>query len=141
MFILLIIASIVIAVIVAIGYASYSRQYSLPQTATAPSPSPPPNPVSATFTVNGQQWTDGTAINWGQLVNGDNTIPITITNTGSVAIASVSISSVGLPQGWTETITTGQPSGSTIPGTITLHAESSVSGTQSWTSTITLASS
>lgn len=35
---------------------------------------------------------------------------------------------------------TGTPSGSNIPGTITLNADASVSGLQSWTSSIVLTS-
>jgi hypothetical protein len=111
-----------------------SAHYSIPQTATAPIG------VSASFTINGQAWTNGTSISWGQLQLGTNTMPLTVTNTGSVVIATVTITNTGLPNGWTETITMGTPIGSTIPGTITLNADASVIGTQTWTSTITLTS-
>jgi hypothetical protein len=126
----------IIAMLVTIGvvYAAISAQYRMPQTATAP------QTISATFQVNGQPWTNNTSISWGQLQVGANTMPIVVTNTGSVAISSVSINNVGLPTGWTETISMGAPSGSSIPGTITLTADTSVSGSQSWTSTITLTS-
>ncbi|MBE3141216.1 MAG: hypothetical protein IMZ53_11640 [Thermoplasmata archaeon] len=115
-----------------LAYASLTANYSLPQTATAPIG------ASATFTINGQPWTNGTAITWGQLVIGVNTIPITVTNTGSVAITSINIVNTGLPAGWTETIALGTPSGSSIPGTITLNADASVTGQQSWASVITI---
>jgi hypothetical protein len=118
--------------------ATLMHSYSLPQTATPPSPTPTPNPVSATFTINGQAWTDGTLIAWGQLQNGNNVLPITITNTGSVAISSVVLSSPTLPSGWTEVFTQTSVSGDTIFGTITLHADASVTTQQSWTTTITL---
>jgi hypothetical protein len=137
-----------IAMLATIGvvYAALTTHYDMPQTATppaptaSPSPTPPPATISASFQVNGQPWTNNTTVSWGQLVAGANTKPIIVTNTGNVAIASVSISSVGLPVGWTETIVMGTPSGSNIPGTITLNADASVSGLQSWTSSITLTS-
>ena len=131
---------------IGVVYAVLTTHYDMPQTATppaptaSPSPTPPPATISASFQINGQPWTNNTAVSWGQLVAGANTKPIIVTNTGNVAISSVSISSVGLPVGWTETIVMGTPSGSNIPGTITLNADASVSGLQSWTSSITLTS-
>jgi hypothetical protein len=113
-------------------YASLTAHYNIPQSAIAPVG------ASASITINGQPWTNGTAISWGQLQMGTNTIPITLTNTGSCAINSVIISNTGLPTGWTETITMGTPSGSSIPGIITLNADASVSGSVSWTSVITI---
>ena len=132
----MLIAICIVAMLAAMGvvYAAISTHYNMPQTAIAPFG------VAATFTVNGQAWTNNTSIDWGQLQLGDNTMPIIVTNAGSVAIASVTMNSVGLPSGWTETVVMGVPSGSGIPGTIILHADASVSGSQSWISTITLTS-
>ncbi len=116
----------------AFAYASLTAHYSVPQSAIAPVG------ASTTITINNQAWTNGTAINWGQLQMGTNTVPIVLTNTGSCQIASVTIQNTGLPAGWSETISMGTPSGSSIPGTITLNADASVQGTQSWTSVITI---
>lgn len=138
--VIILVLAIVIGISIGAVLALYTKDYTLPQDAIAPLPTATPNPVSATFTINGQPWSNNSPIHWNQLQWGDNTMPITVTNTGSVAIASVSISSTGLPAGWTETITMGSPTGATIPGIITLHADASVTGTQSWTSTITLTS-
>ena len=129
---LAILATICMLSVLSVAYATLSTQYSMPQTADAPIG------ASATFTVNGQPWVNGQSIDWGQLQIGANTKPITVTNTGSCAIASVTMTSTGLPAGWTETITLGTPTGSSIPGTITLTADASVTGTVSWTSVITV---
>jgi hypothetical protein len=127
----------IIGMLVGVGVAwaaVLSAQYRMPQTALAPVG------AAATFTINGQPWTNNTAIDWGQLNFGDNTKSIVVTNAGSVGIASVTLTSVGLPSTWTETITMGAPAGGGIPGTITLHADASVQGSQSWVSTITISS-
>jgi hypothetical protein len=132
---LVILCIVTIFATIGLVYAiSLTTHYNMPQTAT------PPVSISASFTVNGQAWSNNTAISWGQLVAGANTMPIVVTNTGSVAISSVTISNTGLPAGWSETIAMGAPSGSNIPGTITLTADNSVTGTQSWSSSIILTS-
>lgn len=127
-----ILAAICLSSLLGIACGVLSTQYSMPQTATAPVG------ASASFTIDGEAWVNGDSIDWGQLQIGANTKAISVTNTGSVAIASVTISSTGLPAGWTETITMGTPTGSSIPGTITLTADASVTGSQSWTSVITI---
>jgi hypothetical protein len=136
------------AMLVTIGLVSavLTTHYSMPQTATppaptpSPSPTPPPATISASFQVNGQSWTNNTAISWGQLVAGANTKSIVVTNTGTVAISSVTIINTGLPSGWSETLVMDSPSGGSIPGTITLTADASVTGTQTWYSSIILTS-
>jgi hypothetical protein len=132
---------------IGVVYAALTTHYDMPQTATppvptpSPSPTPPPATISASFQVNGSPWTNNTVVSWGQLVAGANTKTLAVTNTGTVAIALVSISNgVGFPVGWSETITMGTAVGSTIPCVITLNADASVSGLQSWTSSIILTS-
>ena len=117
-------------------FALLTTTYNMPQTATPPADLHP----LATFTIAGQPWTNGTAISWGQLVLGDNTKSILITNAGPVALNPLGITMVntGLPAGWTETLVLGTPTGSGIPGTITLHADASVTGVQSWSSVISI---
>ena len=143
---LVIICMIVLLATIGVVYAALTTHYDMPQTATppaptaSPSPTPPPATISASFQVNGSPWTNNTAVSWGQLVAGANTKTLAVTNTGTVAIALVSISSVGLPVGWSETITMGTAVGSTIPCVITLNADASVSGLQSWNSSIILTS-
>jgi hypothetical protein len=127
------------AMLVTIGLVSavLTTRYSMPQTATAPVDLSP----LATFTINGQAWTNDTTISWGQLQLGANTKSIMIVNAGPVALvpSGITMTTTGLPVGWSETLTLGTPTGAGIPGTITLNADASVSGPQSWSSVINIA--
>jgi hypothetical protein len=63
--------------------------------------------LSASISIDGQQWNNGTAIDWGTLTPGVNTIPISIQNNGTAPITSITLvpdSANALPSGWTETI-------------------------------------
>jgi hypothetical protein len=134
--ILVIICMLTMFATIGVVYAVLTTQYSLPQTALAPVDNSP----LATFTINGATWTNGAAINWGQLQLGRNTISILVVNAGPVALtpSSVTMTTTGLPSGWSETLTMGTATGAGIPGTITLYATASVTGSQSWSSVINL---
>ena len=80
---------------VSVGYGLVSLYFTSPNTATYT------GTLNVTMTLNGVGYTDGTPISWGDVVASTPYIKtLRVTNTGNVN-ASVTLSTVGLPAGWT----------------------------------------
>ena len=128
-----------------VALAGLSNTYNGPMTGSGPTPSPSPTPtptLSASFLVSGNSWTNGTAVNWGNLVLGANTKTISLTNTGNTVIQTVSITTSGLPSGWTLGLNIAGPIavGGNANGVLTLTTDGGSPGAQAWAFTITVTS-
>ena len=136
----ILIATLVIALTIGIVYAAGTYfAVDVPQTGDSPKADPTATPaptaaptstpiptqtptISAAYTIDGATWTNGTPINWGQLLSGANTKTFAVTNTGNTPINNIVIDSPGLNP-WTETITgitLPLAPGATTTGTLTL---------------------
>ena len=92
----------VLAVLAALGFlfglviARPMIEYYFPQTAVIPS-------AELTIYINGDEWVNGTAIDWGNVTAGEAySVTLNVTNTGGVT-CNVTLIIVDLPAGWTET--------------------------------------
>ena len=119
----------------ALGQVIISNSYQLPQTGHIAAN------MNATLTINNVAWTNGTSIDWGALTAGQSkTMSVQITNIGTIQINTITLTTTGLPNGWTETMSS--LSSPLIPtlqvtGTLTLNvAGNATSGSYSWNSYI-----
>jgi hypothetical protein len=119
---------------ISIVSGAVSNSHRIPQTAHIDAN------LSVKITVNGADWNNGSAIDWGAILPGQTyTKIVAITNNGTSSITSITLASDStalLPVGWTETLSsfTGTLTPSQIAsGTLTLIVPSTATaGSYSW---------